>query len=66
LDLLSKEQFDEIYSEAKKIVVQKEASINLTKLNKLKKLGDEIWDKADHCIIKDEWRVNKIKKEESD
>jgi hypothetical protein len=66
LDMLTKQQFDEIYTEAKEVVVQKDATVNLTKLNKLKNYGDEIWDKADHCIIKDSWRIDKIYEMESE
>jgi hypothetical protein len=66
LDMLTKQQFDEIYTEAKEVVVKKDATVNLTKLNKLKNYGDEIWDKADHCIIKDTWRIDKIYEMESE
>lgn len=61
LDMIPKNVYDEIYSPKREVTVEKDATVNLTKLNKLKKFGGDVWEKADKCIIKDEWRINKIK-----
>ena len=48
LDHITKEQFDDIYTP--ETVKKVPAKINLQKLNKLKKYGADIWEKAEKCI----------------
>jgi len=49
LDLISQELFGDIYTpESTKTVP---AKINLAKIRKLKKYGDEVWEKANECIV---------------
>jgi hypothetical protein len=61
LDILTKEQFNDIYTEEHTVVKDVPAKINLAKIRKLRKFGSEVWEKADKAILKGDWRISSFK-----